>query len=442
MVKKLRRKFVITAMSALLVIIIALIAVLNISNLYQIEKQTDEMLQILADHDGSFPTPAERNRLESDNGTNLPDEDKKHRPEQNSFLSMLNFSEEIRTQEMPYETRYFTVLLDENGSPETIDTGHIISVTSSEASEYAQEVAGGSHTSGYYSTYRYRIKEYEDGTRLVLFADCSSRFYNAMSLFRNSLLLAALCLIAMFILVYLLSGKAVEPVVESLEKQKQFITDAGHELKTPLSVISANVDVLELDAGENEWTASIRKQIKRMNGLIKNMLTLSRMEEESIHAVFNDLDFSAVVKETAESFAPVAEAAGKRYDQEIEERIHLKGDKNSLTQLVSLLLDNAVKYSSKEGNIRIRLSQDKNIVLEVSNSCEKLPEGNLDRLFDRFYRADTSRSRQSGGYGIGLSVVRAIVNSHGGHIEAKTSGDRTLRFVATFPIKNKAKTGK
>jgi signal transduction histidine kinase len=241
----------------------------------------------------------------------------------------------------------------------------------------------------------------------------------------------------MFILVYLFSGKAVAPVVESLEKQKHFITDAGHELKTPLAVISANVDVLELESGKSEWTTSIRGQIKRMNGLVKNMLTLSRMEEDNIHVVFSDVDMSMTIVESSANFAAIAESRGLKYNIDIAEDVHITGDKNAINQLASLLIDNAMKYASEKGSVNVYLTSDerkKKAVLEVTNTCDCIPEGNLDRLFDRFYRADSSRSRDTGGYGIGLSVARAIATSHGGTIEAKRDGDHIIRFIVVLPI--------
>ena len=129
----------------------------------------------------------------------------------------------------------------------------------------------------------------------------------------------------------------------------------------------------------------------------------------------------------------MAESKNKKYHIDIEDNIHITGDRNSMNQLSSLLLDNAIKYSSENGSIHLILSKGKNIVLEVSNTCDCIPDGNLDRLFDRFYRADSSRSRDTGGYGIGLSVARAIATSHGGTIEALRDGDKLIRFVVTLP---------
>lgn len=338
-----------------------------------------------------------------------------------------------RSAEMPYQSRYFTVYFDADGNITNTDMMHIAAITATEAQEYAVKVYSSDKTSGMFHSYRYKKASKEDGSSFVVFVDMSSSIYNAYTLLLSSLLVGAFALIAMFILVYIFSTQAVAPVVESLEKQKRFITDAGHELKTPLAVISANVDVLELEAGKNEWTSSIRNQLKRMNSLVKNLLTLSRMDEERMHVVFSDFDLSKTVLETGTSFQAMAESKNKRYQIDVEDGIHITGDKNSINQLVSLLLDNAMKYSSDNGYIHLLLQKDKIITLEVSNTCDYIPDGNLDRLFDRFYRADTSRSRDTGGYGIGLSVARAIAQSHGGDITALRDGDKIIRFVVKLP---------
>jgi len=430
MVRKLRIKFVITAMSALMVILIATMAIINVVNVYEFIKSADQVLAILVDNDGSFPSVSRKNddatMAISSNGEALdapPD------------VPQIGGDEafEIRNMEMPFSTRYFWVKMDSTGEISQIDTGHIAAVSSTEASNLAKSVYAKNATKGFISTYRYMVKENSGGDILIVFKDCSSDIYDAVRLFRNLLLIMGACLVSMFVLVYFMSAFAVTPIVESLEKQKRFITDAGHELKTPLAVISANIDVIELENGKSEWTSSVKNQVSRMTNLVKNMLTLSRMEEENIRVVFSDIDLSKILKDTAVSFEAVAQSMNKKYTIDIQDDVHINGDKNSMVQLASLLIDNAMKYSSKEGNISVRMSRDKQVVFEVNNTCDNIPEGNLDRLFDRFYRADTSRNRKSGGYGIGLSVARAIATTYGGTIEALRDGDKTIRFVVKLP---------
>ncbi|MBE5828771.1 MAG: HAMP domain-containing histidine kinase [Butyrivibrio sp.] len=433
MVKKLRKKFVITATLSLLLILVIMIAVINLVNLFQMVNDADNLLNILCDNGGYFPGMLKEEFRDQENDQDepfTPGKDPFHNPGDPFALGRLN---NAKSAEMPYMARYFFVTFDSSGNVTETDTRHVAFITEENASEYAKAVYASGKERGFYHSYRYKSKTLDDSSKIIVFIDLSSQMISAYKLLGQSLLIGAFALIAMFILVFLFSGQAVAPVVESLEKQKRFITDAGHELKTPLAVISANVDVLELESGKSEWTGSIKNQIKRMNSLVKNMLTLSRMDEERMHVVFSDFDMSAAVKETSESFEAIAESKNKKYKMDIEEGIHITGDKNSIVQLSSLLLDNAMKYSSENGSIHVILTKDKNIVLEVSNTCDCIPEGNLDRLFDRFYRADSSRSRETGGYGIGLSVARAIAQSHGGDIEALRDGDHIIRFVVTLP---------
>ena len=450
MVKKLRRKFVLTAMLSLLVIIICIIGVINVYNYVQIQMGADEILTILSENDGFFPDPVFMGMIKEEQNKTLnnqknENDDKSEDgpppfPEGEMFLGdKTNYN---RQMEMPYQSRYFWVRLSEDGSVKEINTGHIAAISSSDAKSVATDIYESGRAQGYYDNhYRYLVKQNDNGEYLVMFVDCSRDFYNANRLLIMTVLIGIISLLAMFILVYMFSGKAVAPVVESLEKQKRFITDAGHELKTPIAVISANVDVLELESGKSEWTNSIRGQVKRMTELVKNMLTLSRMEEENIHVVFSDLNLSQTIVENSASFAAVADSKGLKYNLDIAEDIHILGDKNGINQLSSLLIDNAMKYSSENGSVNVMLSKDqrgKKAIFEVSNTCDSIPEGNLDRLFDRFYRADNSRSRDTGGYGIGLSVARAIANSHGGEIEAQRDGDHIIRFIVKIPVaKNK-----
>ena len=437
MVNKLRKKFVITAMLSLLVILIIMIAVINIANVNQAVRDADNLLSILTTNNGFFPGMIGDNNGEQQ----LPEPIEGFRNPQRSFgYEHLN---DMRSREMPFQSRYFWVRFDSSGDILETNINHIASVTEDDAKEVATEVYSRGKDKGFYRSFRYKLGENSDGTQILVFSDLSTSLINIYRLLFQSLLIGLFTLIAMFVLVYLFSGRAVAPAVESMEKQKRFITDAGHELKTPLAIISANIDVLELESGKSEWTSSIRNQVKRMNSLVKNLLTLSRMDEERMHVVYTDFDMSNTVKETATSFEAIAESTSKNYCMNIQDGIHITGDKNAINQLTSLLLDNAMKYSDEKGSINVILSKEKNITLEVSNTTDYMPSGNLNRLFDRFYRADASRSREKGGYGIGLSVARAIAQSHGGDIQALKDGDRIIRFVVTLPTqlpKNLQKT--
>lgn len=461
MVRQLRKKFIVTAMSALLVILVVLIAAINIINHVQSVAAADAVLNELASQGGSFsdfrfegerPEKPDRQRggppLMPQTGTPgiFPDR---------RGDDLIRYSREI---ERPFNTRYFSVFYRPDETEETeetasresagtysvsgVDISHIAALTEEEAKAYGDAVIRRMRENerGTIGTYRYLVHpvspdaQNRQASLQIIFVDRSENLYAARQLFLTSVVIGAFALFAMFVLVWLFSGRAVSPVAESVEKQKRFITDAGHELKTPLAVIRADIDVLELESGENEWTRSVKGQVARMAGLVADLLTISRMEEEGIKTVFSPQDFSAIVSSCRDTFLPVAEEKNLGLEADIEEQISVNGDGDSLMRLITLFTDNAVKYCAREGTVRIRLSREgKKAVFEICNPCETMPEGDLERLFERFYRADKSRSRKSGGYGIGLSAAKAIAEAHGGTVRAERENGQTIRFRAEIP---------
>ena len=239
----------------------------------------------------------------------------------------------------------------------------------------------------------------------------------------------------MLILLLLLSKRIVRPVAESYEKQKQFITDAGHELKTPLTIIGADADLAEMEWGENQWIQDIRRQTQRLTELTQDLIYLSRMEEEGLSLQSIDFPLSDVAEEMAHSFLPLAQNQGKRLEIAVQPMLSFRGDEKSIRQLCSILLDNALKYSPQEGELLFRLEkQGKNILLSVSNTTSQpIKKEELCHLFDRFYRTDPSRNSQTGGYGLGLSIARSIVTAHKGKIRAESSQESLLTIQVTLP---------
>ena len=235
-----------------------------------------------------------------------------------------------------------------------------------------------------------------------------------------------------FALVFALSRIAIRPVVESYQKQKEFITDASHEIKTPLAVISAANEVQEMEQGETEWSRSIAEQVRRLSALTEQLVQLARMDEGAASFSKGDVDFSSVVAEAADPFKQVAEQRGKSLSLETDPEVRVQGDSPALAQVVELLLDNATRYAKEGSQIELSLhKRGRKAQLVVSNEVDRMPEGDLDRLFERFYRDDSSRSSQTGGSGVGLSVVRSVAEAHGGSAKASSQGDRIL-FTITI----------
>ena len=240
-------------------------------------------------------------------------------------------------------------------------------------------------------------------------------------------------LLVVFVLVCFFSKTVTKPMAESYEKQKRFITDASHEIKTPLTIIDANTEVLEMMEGENEWTVSIRKQIARLTALTEKLVFLSRMDEDSTRLEMLEFNISDAILDTAMPFETVAESKGKTLDISVAPDINYTGSETNIRQMVSLLLDNAIKYSSENGSIRLNFSTNGKLkILSLWNTVDEIETGKLDYLFDRFYRIDKSRNSKTGGFGIGLSVVQAIVQAHNGKVSAKSEDGKSIEFTISL----------
>ena len=240
------------------------------------------------------------------------------------------------------------------------------------------------------------------------------------------------CWLAALLAVMLLYRRATRPIAESMARQKQFITDAGHEIKTPLAIIRANADALELHQGETRWSRNICGQTERLDMLTKRLLALAKLDEGSAKPEKTELDLSALTEAAASQFAEPAEAAGLSLGTEIEPGLRINGTPEAVTELVGILLDNAVKYSEPGSAIALRLSREgAHILLRVQNRSAA-PVAEPERLFDRFYRGDAARTQSGGGTGLGLAIARALAESMGGTLTAAVSGGHDMEFAARF----------
>ena len=231
--------------------------------------------------------------------------------------------------------------------------------------------------------------------------------------------------------------KAIAPFAQNLEKQRQFVTDASHELKTPLAILSADVGLLEDSCGQSRWLESARAQISRMDTLIQNLMELVRTEETVEDTSIGSFCVSDVAQACADAFEPLARESGKTLSARIDRGVCMRGVQDNLFRLFSILLDNAVKYCDAGGEISFSLYQKgKNVCILVSNPCADVDAAQMPRYFDRFYRADSSRARSTGGYGIGLSTAKAIVERHRGKISSRyTQGTITFCIEVAQSLK-------
>ena len=308
-----------------------------------------------------------------------------------------------------------------------------------EATALAEKVCAQPSDNGFQSVYRYSRQSSGDDTVTIRFLDCGRELGSFQRFLLVSLILSALGVLVLFGIVVYFSGRIVRPFAESYEKQKQFITDAGHEIKTPLTIIQADADVLEMDLGENEWLADIQNNVRRLTDLTNDLVSLARMEEGGTPLELVEIPISDVVVETAQSFRTLAQAQNKELIIRAEPMLSMDADEKAIAKLVGILMDNALKYAPEGTAIILCLEkQGKQLRLWVENvSAVPLPEGNLNRLFERFYRTDPSRNSQSGGHGIGLSIASAIASAHNGQIHASQPRPDSLRITVTFPRQQK-----
>lgn len=408
MIRKLRTRLVVACMLSLLLVITVILGVVLVSSYRGVVSDADRVLALLADNQGEFPVLKEDFDWEAQG------------PRRQS-------------QELGYEIRYFSVLMDQDGGVLETDTEQIAAVDEATAIRYAGQVLDQGKTVGFLKDYRYLISSEGSDTR-VIFLDCGVSLVAFRGVLFSSLWVAAVGLAAVLFLILILSRRLVRPLILGYEKQKRFITDAGHEIKTPIAIIQADSEVLALEQGENEWILDIQHQIRRLSALTNDLIYLSRMEEDGGRGKFLPLSLSQVVTETAQSFQTMAKSQNKPFRLDIQPGLALVGEEKALVQLVSVLLDNALKYAPEGGQIAVTLArQGKYLRLTVENTARNLTKDLLENLFDRFYRGDGSRNSGQGGYGIGLSIAKAVVQAHRGKISAAAKGEDTLLITVLLP---------
>ena len=412
MLKTLRRKFIWSAVLSFASAIILILGIVNAVNYYNVMLNVDARIDMLSG-----------NGAQQDIGPAGED------PIRRKFGGMFGLGGRVSDEAM-FDSRYFTVTMNENGTAVEINTGRISAIASEDAEMYADTIYRRNLTKGVVDTYRFRAEQRGPYT-VYFFLECSRELTTFYSFLTISALAALIGLAVVTALIVICSKMAIAPVAESYDKQKRFITDASHELKTPLAVINAANEVTELESGETEWTKSIHKQISRLTSLTEKLVMLSRMDEENYKPNIAPFNLSDAVRETADSFAPVAQYKGKNFTVQIEDGIAYEGDENALRQLVSLLVDNAMKYSDDGGDIRVSLRKaGRSPELKVENTTSGIQKGDQSILFERFYRADASRNSATGGHGIGLSVAKAIVTAHKGRITAVSPDGVRIVFTA------------
>lgn len=409
MFKKLQRKFLWGSTLVLLLVIVLVIGIIFWVTSNTVSRQSQLFISQILDNDGHLP---EQGVFE---------------PREEAFLAL--------NTESLNEIRFVSVAF--SGDQGMVISKFMAGISDDDAVRIASEALEKNADSGHLNTGRNRFLHYgrrtlEDGTTLVVIADSTSRYglSRLIILYMAGLWLIILVLFILFMSHY--SKKLVRPFVENDEKQKRFITNASHELKTPLAVISANNEMAEAISGKTKWTESTSRQVKRLQSLIENLVVLTRLDEMK-EISLTDIDLSSVISETAEPFRSVIESTGRKFDCQIEQDIHIQGEKRTIQQIASILLDNAAKYCDEEGAVSVRLiRKSKGAQLNVANTYREGNNVDTSRFFERFYREDESHHSGKSGFGIGLSMAKEMMERLKGKLEVSYEGD-TIIFSVIFP---------
>ena len=376
-------------------------------------RQADQITAMISENNGTVPQ--------------LKDYKQQQKNSQSFERYFNNYNEDSA-----YRTRFFRIFLDEDKKVTNVNMDHIAAVDEKKAVRMTKMAMLRRRKVGLVGSYRYR-KEYKGGqVRSIIFLDCKENqsFYHLAVTITITVSTLLTCLIT--VIFAIASKRAVRPFEINSNRQKQFITDASHELKTPLAIISANAEVLQYKGDGNEWTQNIIDQTKHMGKLINQLLVLAKLDEVQEKSEKQEADLKLLLEETTRPFEEVATQKKVTLKLHLEEGVTIRVNREQIAQLVSILTENAAKYVNDGGKIVWRLTKTQHgAVLVVKNTTEKeLPD--TKRMFDRFYRSDSSRSSKTGGQGIGLSIAKKIVDSHKGSITAK-AGDGMVTFRVSLP---------
>ena len=453
-IKRIRNRFIMTSTLTLFCVMLIMGGFIYLFGTITIRNEAQQIMRYIAENDGDLPKPdAIQNNDEESQGSDTDSGDE----HDNSFTETMEWSLQSifgvgdffgETPDSYYTTRYFAVLFDENETVSVIKTSHIAYIDEEQAEEYARIALDRPFHFGNFGRYYYYCADRESGGTIVVYLDRTEQ----LSLMRR-VLISVLSILGFgtflsFFIMRLLSKGFVRTEVENVEKQKQFITNASHELKTPLAVIKANTEMQEMMDGESEWSQSTLRQVDRMTGLIGNLVQIARAQEMT-DGELAPTDIAAAVSETADSFAPVAASDGKKLEKEIPDSLVIKSSDSSMRQLTSLLVDNAIKYCDDGGTIKVELARSRRgAVLTVSNDYAEGANVDYTRFFERFYRQDEAHTISAGtvtgssegssgertgksGYGIGLSIAESLVKSMKWSIDVSWDKGRIL-FTCKF----------
>ena len=415
MFRRLRLQFIVVATIAVSIMLISIIGILNASKYATSEKRINKILDLLSKNNGV-----------------LPDEEVVEK-----ILGRKTNPDII------VQYRYFSAYVDSTNKVITMNTEHIANLSETDVIFYIRKILSGKNRYGNFTTtdgqkFAYKLSLHEDESKLIVVLDTTSYIEDRADLIDTSVFIFFSNLVFFIIIFVIFSGKVMMPFMENYRNQKAFITNAGHELKTPLAIISANNELCEMIGGENEWTKSTKEQVERMTDLINRLVVLARFEEKSEEksdVAEKNINFSDIVTKSANSFKSMAIKGGKNFESNIQKNLCILGDDGAIYELVNILIDNANKYCDDGGTVGVGLLQHgitfKKAKLVVYNTYKSGKGVDYSRFFERFYREDKSHNSNVSGYGVGLSIAGNIVKRHKGKIHISYKND-TIYFNVYF----------
>lgn len=408
MFKSLRRKFVASAVASVAVVITIMAVTLNFINYYKLEQRIDDTLHETAKSQTIGVI------------FNSSDDDLVINKNNSSATNYTGFSMAKVNTEGQIEKSYRD------------DT---LIASQKDLQKLTDKIYTNGQESGFVGSYRYYKTETDVG-EIVLFLNCQRDLDSYYSFVKNTILISSIVVLSVFIIIVMVSKKVIAPIQQSYIKQKQFITDASHELKTPLAIISSNTDVLELENGNSKWTKNIQNQVDRLTSLVNSLVAFSRMEEKE-NAERVKFNLSETLKSRIADFDELANFQRKYIVTDIDENLHYKGEQQAITQLMDILLENATKYAPQDSDINISLKKNRrHAIMKVSNKAN-VEKGDLSKVFDRFYRLDESRNSNVKGYGIGLAMAQVIAEKHKEVIKAYAPEDGIFKIEMRFTLDEK-----
>ena len=417
MIKRLRRRMTLMVIAVLILVSAGIVLAIHLANERSIASQAESTLSVLAENSGSRLSDRREERFpRGDRRKNESQPPELHAGEQNT--AGLSNS--------------YTITLNEDGSVASWTSDRTDLYTDDQVAALAESVLADGRDFGRVGTQFFR-KITRNGSTLLVVLDARLDFLSASNVLRSTLLIASVACLLLSLLAWLLIRRMVRPVEDAFIRQKQFVSDASHELKTPLAVISANAEVLEQEIGKNEYLGYIRSEVKRTDALVRNLLTLARIDRNSAETEMKRFDLSRALLDVILPFESTVFEAGKTLVTEVPDGIDCTGSMEMIQQLTVILLSNALKYSDEHGRIAVTLkTRGRQRELTVFNTGDPISPADQERIFDRFWRADPAHGRETGGHGLGLAIARRIVETHRGRITVESREGFGTAFTVTL----------